>query len=170
MMTEKYYRRKRGLHPENALKWYSSWISIDIKGSNVNICKALAAVMDADLSDIIGFARVPGAGWHEATEPATHQEQLFRDCKINQWNSGEGTVIFDFDVQGRFIPLLASFVKRTLARRVPAEALADVELLIHHYSFDYPDWNEVAPPPEPAQPEPPPPLTRADCESPDGNS
>lgn len=170
MMTKQNYRRKRGLHPDNALKWYSSWISVDIKGSYVNICKALAAVMDADLSDIIGFARVPGEGWHEATEPATHQEQLFRDCKINQWNSGEGTVIFDFDVQGRFIPLLASLVKRALVRRVSKDVLADVELVIRHLSHDYPQWDEVAPPPEPAQPEPAPPIARADCERPDGNS
>ena len=151
----KRYRRKPGLDPRHALSWYSGHLTISCEAKGfAAVTQFLADVMNADLSHFIGFARVPGIGWHEATEACTHQEQLMRDLDIDRFNSGKGRVIFDFDLQARFVPVLSAVIARAIKRQVRSASDSELSFEVSSYFYKYPThlWEELVGPPEPDPP------------------
>lgn len=152
------YRKRPGLDPRQALVWHSIRVSICLESeSYAAIASAQAQLLNADCSYWIGNARIPGEGWHPATQQCQHQEQLLKTAHINQYNSANGDLHFFCDVQARFIPLLAKFLHRQVMRACNGTGDRPVSIKVSFLAFDYPKhlWEEMVGKPEPLpQPEP----------------
>jgi hypothetical protein len=144
------YRERPGLDPAQALSWYTAHITVTAKSDSYTaIALFLAGVMSMDTSAWIGKVRVPGPGWRPATEAATSLDQLMRSMHINQYNSEDGRVIFDFDIQARFIPLATRAMARSIRQQVFISSGYDLSYVTSLYVFDYPKhlWEELTGPP-----------------------
>ncbi|MDC0261218.1 hypothetical protein OAK65_03775 [Synechococcus sp. AH-551-N17] len=159
------YRKRPGLDPALALTWFSAHITVTAKSDSYTaIASFLSGVMSIDTSAWIGKVRVPGPGWRPATEPATSLDQLMRTMTINQYNSEDGQVIFDFDIQARFIPLATRAVARSIRQQVFIPSDYDVSYITSLYVFDYPAalWEELTGPPAVKAEDEPVPIKAAD--------
>ncbi len=144
------YRKRAGLDPAQALSWYTAHITVTAKSDSYTaIALFLSGVMAMDTSAWIGKVRVPGPGWRPATEPATGLDQLMRSMNINQYNNEDGQVVFDFDIQARFIPLATRAVARSIRQQVFIPSDYDLSYVTSLYVFDYPAalWEELTGPP-----------------------
>jgi len=159
------YRKRPGLDPAKALSWYTAHITVTAKSNSYTaIARFLSGVMSMDTSAWIGKVRVPGPGWRPATEPATGLDQLMRCMDINQFNSRDGRVVFDFDIQARFIPLATQAVARSIRQQVFIPSGYDLSYVTTLYVFDYPShlWEELTGPPAVKAEDEPVPIKAAD--------